>query len=697
MLFLFLGLIGLIIWIYNIQERIITIEQALKNKKKSISLNFSEKTKTTKKIEEGKKEIDFQPWEDSENTTKKKGQSITLKEKESFKLEDFLGRKFFSILGILSIVIAVGFFATWAFSNGLIGPKGRIALGILFGLGLLVTGELMKGKYPKFFTLISSGGIASLLIVTFIARDFYNFLSPDQSFVAYVIEIGAGILLALRYDSRVLGNFSILGGLLAPILVQSPEPNAIGLLSYLSVLSVAGFIVSTQKNWSEIVWVLFLGIIGFEIGIFDQGLLKESPLLFLAFIYGLHLLLGSGGIIRSLREKVVQTTALKMNDKSVYEILLFVVSIFTVNGLGYSIFDQQEWGHFGFFVLAQGFLFFGLSEFLKSRHLFLFQKICVSATLLSILFATIWEMGGQSQFVLTMMLVGEGVLFCFAGSKVRDGFIGFFGRLALVVASFECLEIDSFSENTVAMLALVPALLYSVGRPEKKWEKIWGGIATFVVSGHIFNWSFNEWGNLLPETLDFAVFMVPVIWGGGLAYSFVRSKSILSQISGGIVLLIINVVLWNKISWELSHDDNLWYVSLLALNLVLIGNFVVLSCFFIHDKTYFISKEIRKNATKLVLAVSTISVFNYGAEFLDEPIRTLAWILWGGVLLGFGFKRAWPHFRYFGIGIFCFIISKLYLVDVWEWEIWVRFIAFLVLGIALLSTSFLYQKFTQKK
>ena len=73
-------------------------------------------------------------------------------------------------------------------------------------------------------------------------------------------------------------------------------------------------------------------------------------------------------------------------------------------------------------------------------------------------------------------------------------------------------------------------------------------------------------------------------------------------------------------------------------------------------------------------------------------MRTLLWIVWGGLLFLLGNSKDWPHFRYFGIGTFCFLITKLYLTDIWQWETWVRFIAFFVLGIALLGISFLYQK-----
>lgn len=80
--------------------------------------------------------------------------------------------------------------------------------------------------------------------------------------------------------------------------------------------------------------------------------------------------------------------------------------------------------------------------------------------------------------------------------------------------------------------------------------------------------------------------------------------------------------------------------------------------------------------TILILGISTFSIFVFGIENLKEPIRTIFWLIWGITLFGFGIKNNWARFRYFGIGIFCFIIAKLYLNDIWKFETWIRFFAF---------------------
>ena len=78
-------------------------------------------------------------------------------------------------------------------------------------------------------------------------------------------------------------------------------------------------------------------------------------------------------------------------------------------------------------------------------------------------------------------------------------------------------------------------------------------------------------------------------------------------------------------------------------------------------------------------------------------MTTLFWLAVGIGALCFGHLKSWALFRHAGLGIILFVIAKLYIIDIWEWETWMRFVAFFALGIALLLIAFYAQKFTQKK
>ena len=55
-----------------------------------------------------------------------------------------MGGTWLSRVGALAVTIGIGFFLKYAFDNGWIQPAGRIALGVVVGLALLLTGERLQ-------------------------------------------------------------------------------------------------------------------------------------------------------------------------------------------------------------------------------------------------------------------------------------------------------------------------------------------------------------------------------------------------------------------------------------------------------------------------------------------------------------------------------------------------------------------------
>ncbi len=696
----FIGLFALFIWIANINTKISALQYQLQK------LTSNTKIKTKEKIKDKNKEIkrndEIFPWEDDSSPVKTK--TISALPEKSFKLEDFLLKKAIPVVGVITVILAVGFGVSLAFSNGLIGPIGRIALGIIFSILVLGLGEFLRPKYPKFFDKISAVGIGGLLVSIYLARN-YEFatlsepiLSGNQTFIASVLTIATGILLSLRYNTRFLANFTILGGLISPLMVNS-APNPIGLLTYLAILSIAGFVVSIYKKWPEILGILFIGIVTYEIGLLSLICFEPtcnqtpewfiwsliSPIVFLSFTFILHFLLGSGGIIRKLKNSEVQK-----NDEfdviTTFEILLFIISVFTANLIGYFVFKNLEWLHFGFFVLAQGFGFFFLSELFKEKKLEIFQEISLGATLISILFATIWEIGESNAFVLSMALALEGLLILFAEKSFGQRIFSFFGRIALCFALFFISSIENFYLSSITILTIITGLLYSINESKTILNKIWSCIAILIASGQIMYWSFDLLPDLIGHSEKFISFIIPIIWGIGLSYSIIKTKENISRIFGFIFITLVCFVGWDEI---LNGDE---FKNFLTLILLLVGSFSVLSSFFIDKKTLQATKSIKKIATISILILTTISILIFGGENLDEPLRTLFWVIWGGTLFGTGISRTWPHFRYFGLGMFFFLIGKIYFVDIWGWETMEKFLAFFCLGIALLGISFVYYK-----
>src|SRR5262249_26784879 len=84
--------------------------------------------------------------------------------------ESWLGRTWLNRVGAIILVFGVGFFLKYAFDNRWIGPAGRVMLGVLAGLALLLVGErLQRAAYRIPAQGVAAAGIATLYLSVYAA------------------------------------------------------------------------------------------------------------------------------------------------------------------------------------------------------------------------------------------------------------------------------------------------------------------------------------------------------------------------------------------------------------------------------------------------------------------------------------------------------------------------------------------------
>ena len=70
----------------------------------------------------------------------------------------------------------------------------------------------------------------------------------------------------------------------------------------------------------------------------------------------------------------------------------------------------------------------------------------------------------------------------------------------------------------------------------------------------------------------------------------------------------------------------------------------------------------------------------------------MLWTLYAALALAWGFLRSAPAVRYGALGLFGLTVFKVFLVDLSAVRTVYRILSFLILGVALLLVSLLYQK-----
>lgn len=164
-----------------------------------------------------------------------------------------------AIAGVLIVRYAIdaGFFAR-IFTRGV-----QVISGGLFGLGLIAGAEFAwrnedRVRDVRVPQALSGAGIATLYAAILVAANAYQLIAPLTAFILLAAVTAGALGLSLRFGapSALLG---LAGGLAAPALVGSVEPNVPLLAVYLG-LTISGLTgVSRMRRWP---WLALAALVG---------------------------------------------------------------------------------------------------------------------------------------------------------------------------------------------------------------------------------------------------------------------------------------------------------------------------------------------------------------------------------------------------------------------------------------------------
>jgi uncharacterized membrane protein len=174
-------------------------------------------------------------------------------------LETLIGGNWLNKIGVVAIVLGMAYFLKYAIENRWIGEMGRVILGILTGLGLLLCGEgLQRKQYRAYGITIAAGGIAILYFSIFAAFNFYSLIAQLPALFLMVLITTNAVLIALRYDAKVIAWIGILGGFLTPVMLSTGKDNQVGLFIYIALLDSGVLALAYFKEWRGLNLLAFL-------------------------------------------------------------------------------------------------------------------------------------------------------------------------------------------------------------------------------------------------------------------------------------------------------------------------------------------------------------------------------------------------------------------------------------------------------
>jgi uncharacterized membrane protein len=524
--------------------------------------------------------------------------------------EQVLGGNWLARIGVLALIIGIGFFLKYAFDNNWIGPSARVILGVIAGLIMLWAGYYWRKRYPILTRVLSGGGIAVLYLSIFASFATYHLVSIYIAVVFLLITSALSIVLALRHDSMALAILGILGAFFAPYILGgfgeaaagvSSRSRAIQLLVYLIVVDIGVLVLSAFRNWR---WFTLLALAsslityGFWYGEFHRhvGITAAEigiTAIFLSFIGASYLF------------HIAWRRAPRAFD-------YFLVSVNAVAYAGISLGimwdDFRAW--VGGFVLLLA-LFYGLLSYLAYRR-------------------------DRTNTRLTGFPLAIALIFLTVAIPVQFG-----DHAPTTIAwAVEIVALAWFS-----LVLKIPLLRYC-------------GYAVFAAM---------FWRMLIFDTtLDIATFR-PVLNGRFLAYVF-----------GIAAAYATAYILWR---WRDTVTRE-WRA--IAPVLLIAASFLTI---------WIISFEVWQSFSSSLLTAGPAA--QKGLENAQNLSLTAVWAIYAVAGLIIGIWRKWRYVRIACLALLAVPIIKVFVYDVFNLETSYRIGAFVGLGLLLLVSAYLYQRYSQ--
>ena len=194
-------------------------------------------------------------------------------------LESRIGAHWLNRIGIVAVLIGVSYFLKYAFDNEWIGATGRVAIGLVAGIGVILWSERFRKKNYRIFSFsLKAVGIGVLYLSLWGAFQVYHLIPSTAAFFAMAIVTAATATLALRQDAEILAAFAIAGGFATPLLLSTGVNKELELFSYVAVLDLGMLVLTAVKPWRRLLIGSFVGTLILYLGWYDSFYHQDDQL-----------------------------------------------------------------------------------------------------------------------------------------------------------------------------------------------------------------------------------------------------------------------------------------------------------------------------------------------------------------------------------------------------------------------------------
>lgn len=653
-------------------------------------------------------------------------------------LEQFIGEKLISIIGIAILVLGIFFTVKWAVDKNLISDTTKVLIGFGAGAALIAVAHKLSKNYRAFSSILAGGAIAVFYFSVYQSFQAYHLLPQTAAFVAMVFITLLAVALALIYNKIELAMIALIGGFLTPFFVSTGEGNFKILFSYMLILNVGMFLVAYYKKWSVLrftAYILTVLIYGAWLyNEFSPSLNQQKPALLFATLF--HLTFLASALVYTLRKN-------ERFGTPEISLLLSNAMAYLVAGLYiYHHIDKGYWN--GLFVLGLAALYLGMV-------MMLYRKQGIDKNLLYLLIALVCSfvsLAGPIQLEgnsITLFWAAEGILLLYIGQKAQ---LNLLKHISVLVSVLCLISLGMDWQNnyyTVHPDAMRPvfnqAFLTSVVVAASFFLQI-----QWLNKENDTHWFWNRlpvsvWRIVLYSLCGLVIFLGIFFEVGYQAWVFSGVEAARTVLQGAWIFLFLAIAL----HWYIKQGKQLnmfWQWMLFALALVyvyyesniknlrhralgevmpsvyyhlhyLLPMAALLFCFVLLKYIMKLKEKSSESFKWLSWGLCIALIYIFSAESIHlwvynayergfdwsdserKAIKTtwpIIWSVFSLLLMVSGMRRRIKLWRIISLSLFTGTIAKLFLYDISNVGQGGKIAAFIILGIILLLVSFLYQK-----
>jgi uncharacterized membrane protein len=647
-------------------------------------------------------------------------------------------------LGVVILVMGIGFFLRYSIDKGWIAPTGRVALAILVGVGLFVAGiRLLGTAYQLLGQGLIGGGIATLYFAVFAAQSFYHLIEPLTAFALMALITAAAGAMAVRFNSLLIAVLGIIGGYGTPILLSTGEVKFVGFFTYLLLLGCGILGISLKKNWH------LLNYLGFvcTYGLFAASMKNYQVSQFwnvMPFLVGFFVLYSTVlflfNVVQRTKSTLLESIGLLLNAGIFFAASYLLVS----EAYGPRAVAAVTLGLTAFYAAH---VYYFLARRVADRDLLL-GFMALSAFFLAVTIPLV-----LSREWITVSWAIQALVMLWLADKLSSQFLRQVAFLlyAIVLFRFGFMDLPAQYGSALPQAGSVPIGEYLLHLVERlvvfgvpiasmagahyllKSPQASGRLAVDQAND-VAQWVRTRWAvrysiivglgmaflflNLeLSRTLNylFAPCRLPVLtllWLGMcffLLYEYLASpsKPVLAFLVVFVAGALLKLAFFDLPSWNLA--DAFVYgggYSFLDAAMRLV-DFGAMTAFFVLAYRWLKGEPA---APKSAAALASWLALGLAFAFLTLELNTFLLnfvpalraggisILWSLFALGLiiaGIHQNAGALRYTGLGLFTVVGFKVFLSDLANLDQFYRIVAFILLGILTLSGAFLYLKYRQ--